>query len=61
MVRVGRRTFLRLAGASATAGALCKLGLTQLDRQPASEEQTSRPPRFGFRQLLELDACTRCG
>jgi len=44
MIKLGRRTFLKLAGASAAAGALCRVGLTQLPNQASSEEQSAGPP-----------------
>jgi anaerobic selenocysteine-containing dehydrogenase len=44
MVKLGRRTFLKLAGASAAAGTLYRLGLTRLSHQASSEDQFAGPP-----------------
>ncbi|MGD8965881.1 MAG: molybdopterin-dependent oxidoreductase [Anaerolineae bacterium] len=44
MVKLGRRTFLKLAGASAAAGALYRFGLAPLSHQAVSEDRFAGPP-----------------
>ncbi len=56
MVKLGRRTFLKLAGASAAAGALCRFGLTQRSHQASSVGDAAGPP--SDRRLLST--CRLC-
>jgi anaerobic selenocysteine-containing dehydrogenase len=56
MVKVGRRTFIKLATGSAAAAGLYKFGLTRLSHQASSEEQFAGPP--SDRRLL--GTCRLC-
>lgn len=56
MVRVGRRTFLALAGASAAAGALHKFGLARQPDPAALQESSTGPPA----DLRRLGICRLC-
>lgn len=56
MVKLGRRTFLKLTGASIAAGALYRFGLTRLPPQASLEEQPVGPP--ADRRLL--GTCRLC-
>jgi anaerobic selenocysteine-containing dehydrogenase len=56
MIKLGRRTFLKLAGASAAAGALYRFGLAPLSHRASSEEEFVGPP--SDRRLLGI--CRLC-
>jgi anaerobic selenocysteine-containing dehydrogenase len=56
MVNIGRRTFLKLAGAAAAAGGLYKLGLVGLESLASPEEQLPGPS--SDRQMLGI--CRLC-
>ena len=56
MVKLGRRTFLKLAGAAAAAGGLCRLGLVGLESLALPEEQLPGPS--SDRQMLGI--CRLC-
>jgi anaerobic selenocysteine-containing dehydrogenase len=61
MVRLGRRTFLKLAGATAAAGALYKLGLVGVDSL-ASPKQQLHGPTSDRRMLGICQLCNSgCG